>query len=265
MRRAARGAARAASVRSPRASPAVPTAMTARRTWSYPHSIGFRMVIPLPPDKTEREIADHRWRGGDTAAGHESSATCLTRIIHPFSSDRRSSSRRGLLPSAISGRRYAGASPHLRTKCAAILLVADIGARASSASQIDWGLSMKTIAAWPTAGEGYRILFLHIGQFFRLVAGWAACLACCALVKMLPLPSAIAILFDIVTPIVAFIAAAGFAVSWFRAVLNDETAAGIVPMEFGQRETRYLGYQMGMLLVAGLPAGLLALLIGAQS
>ncbi|HYM04718.1 MAG TPA: hypothetical protein VET85_17330 [Stellaceae bacterium] len=124
---------------------------------------------------------------------------------------------------------------------------------------------MKTIAAWPTAGEGYRILFLHIGQFFKLAAGWAACLACCALVKMLPLPSAIAILSDIVTLIVAAVAAAGFGVSWFRAILNDETASGVVPMEFGQRETRYLGYQVAMLLVVGLPAGLLAMLLSAQS
>ena len=124
---------------------------------------------------------------------------------------------------------------------------------------------MTEIAAWPTAGEGYRLLLVHIGQFFRLAAGWIACLLGCAFAKMLPLPTAMLALLDVATLVVAAIAAASFCVSWYRAILEDETSPGRIPMTLGPRELRFLGHQTAILLVPGLPAVLLALLIGADS
>ena len=124
---------------------------------------------------------------------------------------------------------------------------------------------MTEIAAWPTAGEGYRLLLIHIGQFFRLAAGWIACLLGCAVAKMLPLPALMLSLLDLATLLVAAVAAASFSVSWYRAILEDETSPGRVPMTLGPRELRFLGHQTAIVLVPGLPAVLLALLVGAES
>lgn len=123
---------------------------------------------------------------------------------------------------------------------------------------------MTEIAAWPSAGEGYRLLLVHIGQFFRFSAGWIACLLGCAMVKMLPLPSLVLSLVDIATLATAAVAAASFSVSWYRAILEDESLPGRVPLTLGLRELRFLGHQTAIMLVPGLPVVMLVLLLSAH-
>ena len=123
---------------------------------------------------------------------------------------------------------------------------------------------MVKIAARPTAVMAYQVLFRDIGRFVWLGGGWMTCVLACVVVKMLPWPDKLFSLLVVATILVVAVGSAAISVSWYRAILLDETSWGIIPMNFGARQLRYLGYQSVIALILGVPITLLCQVLGAQ-
>lgn len=124
---------------------------------------------------------------------------------------------------------------------------------------------MVKIAAKPTAVMAYQVLFRDIGRFVWLGGGWMTCVLGCVVVKMLPWPDKFFSLLVLATVLVVAVGSAAISVSWYRAILLDETSWGIIPMNFGARQLRYFGYQSVVALVLAGPVTLFCLVLGAQA
>ncbi len=118
---------------------------------------------------------------------------------------------------------------------------------------------MVRIAARPTAMMAYRVLLRDFGRFVWLGGGWMTCVLACVVVKMLPWPTGLFSLLVAATVLVVAVASAAASVSWYRAILLDETSWGVIPMEFGARQLRYFGYQSAIAVILGAPITLLCL------
>lgn len=123
---------------------------------------------------------------------------------------------------------------------------------------------MVEIAARPMAAAAYQVFARGLGQFGWLAGGWLTCLLGCVVAKMLPWPDAVDALLVFVTVLVFAAGAASFSVAWYRAILLDEDAEGIIALTFDVQEIFYSFYQGAIALILAAPLALLCWLLRAE-
>src|SRR5690348_17204285 len=111
----------------------------------------------------------------------------------------------------------------------------------------------------------YRALLHGLGRFVWLGGAWMTCVLACLVVDLLPWPTALFRLLVLLTVLVSAVASAAVSVSWFRALLLDETYYGAMPMKFGARQFRYLVYQSVIAGILAAPIASLCLIVRANS
>ena len=124
---------------------------------------------------------------------------------------------------------------------------------------------MTEFPARTIAIAAYRALLHGLGRFVWLGGAWMTCALACLVVDLLPWPTGLFRVLVLLSVLVMAAASAAVSVSWFRALLLDETYYGAMPMKFAARQFRYLVYQSVIAAILSAPIALFCFIVRADS